>query len=258
MAHYALIGRSLAHSFSRTYFTDKFRLGEIDSVYENIEFDRVERLREFLRSEHHFSGFNVTIPYKSTVLALMDAVDPIAQATGAVNCIKCERGKLYGFNTDVPGFRDALANWYPDPPGARGLIFGTGGAARAAWYALRHFYSFDSLYMVSRSPEGPDTIGYEQLWDEGIGEVKLLVNATPLGMFPNLEICPDIPYEQLGSDHYVYDMVYNPETTLYLRKAHAQKSHIQNGMEMLIRQAELSYRIWQAALPSDLIHDFTS
>ncbi len=235
---FGLIGKSLGHSWSKNYFTDKFSAQQIDASYENLEFKEISDCsREVLTP---FSGLNVTVPYKESVIGLLDELSPIADNIGAVNCIQVLENKLIGHNTDAFGFRDSLRpflkSWHN-----KALILGTGGASKAVAYVLEQLgieYRF-----VSRSPsEGQ--FAYEELNAKAVEIFPFIINCTPLGMYPDVETAPALPYEYLGEKNLLYDLVYNPEQSLFLSKGAACRSQTINGLHMLKGQAEASWRIW--------------
>ena len=189
-------------------------------------------------------GMNVTIPYKTEIIPYLDDLSEVAEKIKAVNTIQVRDGKLTGYNTDVLGFRDSLINFYQEDPGGNALILGTGGASKAVVYVLEHYFHFDEVRFASRIPTDPDHISYPKLAKTGLQDYKLIVNATPVGMFPEQGNFPDLPYESLGRSNYLYDLVYNPEETEFLKKGRLQRCRIKNGMEMLIKQAEASWTIW--------------
>ncbi len=242
MKRYGLIGKKLGHSFSKRYFNDKFRKEQLPAVYENLEFDDIFRLEKFLREEgKRWNGFNVTIPYKILIIPLLDDLTPVARSTAAVNTVIIRDGKLTGDNTDVYGFSESMKDVDLKQYG-KALILGTGGAARAVFHALRE-KGIDSLY-VSRRSGGKERISYGQI-DRGLlAQYRLIVNATPLGMHPGTNACPPLPYEALGREHFLVDLIYNPGKTLFLQKGESQGAGIRNGLEMLYRQAEASWRAW--------------
>jgi shikimate dehydrogenase len=246
---YGLIGYPLGHSFSRQYFTDKFERERIpNSEYRLFEMPDMSALPALIRHTPGLRGLNVTIPHKTAVLAYLDHIDDVAAAVGAVNtiCIAPD-GELQGYNTDVQGFTDALLHWLPgfaqEPLPA--LVLGSGGAAKAVGYALSRLGSAHQV--VSRTPfEGQlgytDTVGWL-----GSHAKALIVNTTPLGMYPNVDSCPLLPWASIGKGHCVFDLVYNPSDTLLLREAIARGAAVQNGLGMLYAQAEHAWRLWQMA-----------
>lgn len=244
MRTFGLIGRSLTHSFSQTYFTQKFyHLGMHDCKYELFELASPSELPELLAQHPDLVGLNVTIPYKEQIWPYLTDVASSAALVGAVNVIeRREDGSLIGHNTDYVGFRESLRNFYPvRGPEARALVLGTGGAAKAVAVALRELGI--AYWLVSRDPMGTH-LTYAELTPEVMDGHSLIVNTTPLGTYPNINACPAIPYEALGPAHYLYDLVYNPRETLFLQKGLAAGAQIKNGFDMLERQAEAAWDIW--------------
>lgn len=240
-----LIGYPLGHSFSEGYFREKFEKENIQGVrYQNFPISSIDKLEDIIDEYPELSGLNVTIPYKEKVIQYLDQLDDTAREVGAVNTIKIFRSgndiELCGYNTDVTGFTDALK------PGLRdditsALILGTGGASKAIRYALDKL----GIETVKVSSSGkPGCLSYKKLNKSVISDHKLIVNTTPLGTYPNVETYPDIPYEYLSPEHLMFDLVYNPEETVFLRNSKARGAVIQNGYEMLIGQAEASWKIW--------------
>lgn len=237
MRRFALIGRRLGHSWSQRWFEELFqRLGLADHSYCLHEMESLDGLRQWVENEE-ISGFNVTVPYKQAIIPRLDELSPVAAAIGAVNCVCVSDGRLIGHNTDAPAFSDTLRN--PRPA----LILGTGGAAQAVGYALkqrgiRHLY-------VSRHPAGHESVvGYADV-PALINDFQMLVNATPVGMWPEVGVSPWPWPERLGRFSEVYDLIYNPSPTLLLRLAAAQGAETHDGLAMLHRQAELSWQLWQ-------------
>ena len=244
MRKFGLIGYPLSHSFSQRYFTEKFgREGISDAVYSVYPLAQIEELTALL-SDPELCGLNVTIPYKEQVLPFLDKKNEVVQEINACNCIRIEDGKRVGYNTDVVGFRNSLLTKL-EPHHELALILGTGGASKAVEYVIRKLglaYRF-----VSRNPRPSTTdLSYEQVDASLIRSATLLINTTPLGMYPKVEDCPPLPYEAIGPRHYLFDLVYNPGKTLFLQKGEERGAVIDNGYEMLIGQAEESWRIWNA------------
>lgn len=237
---YGLIGMPLAQSFSKKYFTEKFEKEHIkNTAYELFPLNNIALLTDLLASNPGLRGLNVTIPYKEQVLPFLHTVSEDAREMRAVNCIKINKGQLKGFNTDAPAFKKSLLPLLKSHH-KKALVLGTGGAAKAVLHVLKSLgieYAF-----VSRSKGAGFT--YEELNRSVIDEYPLIINSTPLGSFPKIETAPAIPYEYLGSHHYLYDLVYNPSKTLFLQKGEKQGATIKNGYEMLVEQAELSWQIW--------------
>ncbi|HEX2534486.1 MAG TPA: shikimate dehydrogenase [Chitinophagaceae bacterium] len=241
MKLYGLIGKTLKHSFSQTYFTAKFeREGITDCGYRNFELSSIEELPRMLAEHPELRGFNITIPYKEDVLPYLHARNEVVAATGACNCVRIIEGKLHGFNTDVIGFGQSLDR---DRKAAhnRALVLGTGGAAKAVWYALEQ--RSIPFTVVSRKKQA-DTLTYDDLDAGTIARHPLIINTTPLGMFPDTDSFPPLPYEALTAGHYLYDLVYNPEQTVFLSRGAERGAVTRNGYEMLLLQAEESWRIW--------------
>lgn len=244
MRKFGLIGYPLSHSFSKKYFTEKFQQeGITDCQYELFPIDNIQKLPELLAKNPELVGINVTIPYKEAVFPYLSAVEKSAQEVGAVNVIKIQNGHLMGFNSDVYGFGQSLFHFLKgDSQQINGaLVLGTGGAAKAVVYTLNKLNIEAKL--VSRSPEKGD-LTYEAISPEILKNHQLIVNTTPLGMSPNIDTCPELPYDLLTSQHYLFDLVYNPEKTLFLANGEKHGAHICNGLEMLRLQAEKSWEIW--------------
>jgi len=241
-----LIGKKLAHSFSKKYFEEKFEKENLEGYsYDLFELDSIEKLRELMESDLNLDGLNVTIPFKESVIPFVDFVDEEAQKIGAINTIKITRkGSFFyteGFNTDVYGFRNSIKPFIKHTH-ERALILGTGGASKAIEFVLKNL-GIDVLF-VSRTPF-KNQIGYEDVNENMLKHYKLIVNCTPLGMFPDIETCPEIPYQFLNETHTLIDLVYNPEKSLFLEKGEKQGTVILNGLSMLQQQAERSFEIWK-------------
>jgi shikimate dehydrogenase len=238
---YGLIGFPLSHSFSKGYFAEKFKKENIhESFYEVFPIPTIALFPDLVERCKNLKGLNVTIPYKEQVMSYLDAVDPEAQAIGAVNTIKFENGKMTGYNSDVWGFEKSLLPML-HPDHLHALILGTGGASKAVAYVLNKLGI--TYHFVSRGLT-ENTIAYEALTPETIRHTKLIINTSPVGMYPNVDTCPDIPYEYIGDHHLLYDLIYNPEETLFLRKGKERGAATKNGLEMLALQAERSWQIW--------------
>jgi len=235
---YGLIGRSLAHSFSPSFFQKKFETEGTDASYELIELAEESDLADFDFSS--YTGLNVTVPYKQAVIPYLDALDEEAQAIGAVNCISIEDGKTMGHNTDHYGFRESLRPILKRQH-RKALILGNGGAAKAIRYALDEI-GLDHL-TVSREP-GHGQVGYGELNAAAMEQFLFIINTTPLGTYPDIENRPAIPYEFLGPEHLLYDLVYNPEETAFLKAGREMGTMCMNGYRMLVLQAERSWAIW--------------
>ncbi|MDR1600889.1 MAG: shikimate dehydrogenase [Tannerella sp.] len=247
MKKYGLIGYPLEHSFSKDYFNRKFAAEHIDAEYANFEIKDVGELKNILRENLSLCGLNVTLPYKTQIIPLLHGVDRDARMIGAVNVIKFIRGrfgkpKLKGFNTDVTGFRKSIEPLL-NATHSKALILGTGGASKAICHALRQLH-VTPVY-VSRKTHG-DGITYDEITPKVIEQFTVIVNATPLGMYPHVERYPDIPYRLLTPDHILYDLIYNPGETLFMKKGRERGATVKNGLEMLILQACESWTIWNS------------
>ncbi|MFY0627536.1 MAG: shikimate dehydrogenase [Reichenbachiella sp.] len=243
MKRYGLIGKTLKHSFSKNYFTDKFKKENIeDSIYELYELKVIGEIQDLLEQNKDLSGLNVTIPYKLEVMPFLDELDENAKAINAVNTIKFQpNGKLKGYNTDYYGFRNSIKDW--ELNGVSALVLGTGGASNAVKKVLGDLSI--PFQMVSRSPK-EGILTYDDLKRDPqiISKNLLIINTTPVGTFPNEHECPDIPYASVGENHLLFDLVYNPEVTLFLQKGLDVGAKIKNGYNMLVGQAEASWKIW--------------
>ena len=242
MKKFALIGHPLGHSFSKKYFTKKFEdLGFTDHKYDLFD---LESIQEFpgLWKDDELLGTNVTVPYKEEVLAFLTSLDTSVESVGAANVIKKQGDQLIGFNTDCPAFRESVENWLPKEK-VSALVLGTGGASKAIRVALEQLEI--SYKLVSRNGSSGDTT-YKELGEhpEMLAESKLIINTTPLGTYPSIETKPDLPYGSLTPDHFLYDLVYNPEVSAFLAEGKKVGGAIKNGLEMLVLQAEKSWVIW--------------
>lgn len=244
MEKYGLIGYPLGHSFSVNYFNEKFRNEGIDAVYENFEIPSIEELPSILATNPDLVGLNVTIPYKQRVIRFLDYVSPEARAIGAVNVIKIiRRGtkmQLQGYNSDVIGFTKSIEPLL-EPFHKKALILGTGGASKAIDFGLRSL-GLETVF-VSRF-ERPGTIQYERITPEDIQEYNVIVNCTPCGMYPHSDECPNLPYEAMDNHTLLYDLLYNPDQTLFMEKGAKQGATVKNGLEMLLLQAFASWDFW--------------
>ena len=238
MKLYGLIGYPLAHSFSQQYFTDKFAAEGIPAAYTLFPIEHISLFPRVLQENPALCGLNVTIPYKEQIIPFLDELDATAQETGAVNVIKfTQNGALKGYNTDITGFEASLRKL---PAHTHALILGTGGAAKGVAYVLK---KMNIRYLfVSRTPK-EGQIAYSDI--HAARDYTLIINATPVGTFPNTNACPDFPYKSLTSKHLLYDLIYNPEKTLFLRRGEAQGASIKNGLEMLHGQALAAWDIWK-------------
>ena len=235
MRHYGIIGYPLLHSFSAKYFNEKFATEAIEAEYSLYPLKELtnERVNELMSS---LDGFNVTLPYKQAIIPFLERLDETAEVIGAVNVVH----QRVGYNTDCLGFMEAIRPMLR-PDDRQALVLGTGGASKAVCYGLRKLGITPTL--VSRTPQ-KGMLGYDKLTDDVMRSHTIIVNCTPLGMLPDVESCPAIPYEALTAQHLLFDCVYNPEETLFLKKGKAQGATIKNGMEMLIGQAKAAWQIW--------------
>lgn len=244
MDKYGLIGYPLVHSFSISYFNEKFQNENIDAIYENYEISSIEQLTEVLDTNPELRGLNVTIPYKEKVISYLDSLSPEAREIGAVNVIKIEhKGKktvLKGYNSDVIGFTRSIEPLL-EPYHKKALILGTGGASKAIEFGLKSL-KLETL-KVSRTGKG-GAIKYEDLTTEMIKEYNVIVNCTPCGMFPHSDECPKLPYDAMDSHTLLYDLIYNPDETLFLNKGKEKGAVVKNGLEMLLLQAFASWEFW--------------
>lgn len=241
--HFGLIGKSLGHSFSKKYFEEKFQKENLAGyTYSNFELPSIDGLRSLLISNPELKGLNVTIPYKESVIPFLDRLEEDAGLIGAVNCILIESGKLTGYNTDAYGFAQSIKPFL-DNTHERALVLGTGGASRAVAYALKKIGL--EVFFASHSPKkNEQTLSYTEINERVMQGFKLIINTTPLGMVPNEDTCPNLPYHLFEPHHLAYDLIYNPAETLFLRKAKARGAKTINGLSMLQLQAEKNWEIW--------------
>lgn len=241
---YGLVGYPLSHSFSKKFFEDKFlRDGLAEHHYELFEIRDIEEIRGIIENNPDLFGLNITIPYKESIMPLLDHLDDSAKRVGAVNVIKIHHNSLTGYNTDFFGFESSLLNWLPqDIENLSAIVLGTGGAAKAVEAVFR---ANKIPYKLISRTKSSHTLTYDELIASSlIADSKLIINTTPLGMAPKIDACPDISYNQLNEEHYVFDLIYNPAETKFLNKAITQGAIVKNGLEMLQLQAEKSWEIW--------------
>ncbi len=237
---FGLLGFPLSHSFSKKYFEEKFMRENIsDCNYVNYEFSKIEDVKQLFQNPD-LIGFNITIPYKKLIIPFLTRIDTLAENVGAVNCVKHKGNEWIGFNTDVYGFENSLKPLLTKSM-IKALVLGTGGAAHAICFVLERFGI--EVTKVS-SQEKDEAISYYDVDEDVITKHLLIINTTPLGAFPNEDKSPDIPYESLNSGHLCYDLTYNPGETLFLKRSKEHNAKIKNGYEMLVLQAEESWRIW--------------
>ena len=244
MDKYGLIGYPLGHSFSISYFNQKFKDEHIDAVYENFEIPSIDLLPEILDSNPNLKGLNVTIPFKQKVIPFLDNISPEARAIGAVNVIKVihdgKKIKLKGYNSDVIGFTQSIEPML-ERFHKKALILGTGGASKAIDYGLKSL-GLETVF-VSRY-ERPDTVQYQSITPEVVKEYNVIVNCTPLGMYPHTEECPLLPYEAMDNRTILYDLIYNPDETMFMKRGAEYGANVKNGLEMLLLQAFASWEFW--------------
>lgn len=245
MRKFGLIGYPLGHSFSKKYFTEKFLKEDIpDCSYENYPIEEITQVKKLVSQDHDLCGLNVTIPYKSEIIRFLDSIDPEAKEIGAVNVLKIKRfegiTELLGYNSDVTGIRDSLSPFITSSV-RNAVVFGTGGSSRAVCYALKKYGI--TITQISREKKS-GMYTYSDINAEMLENTELLVNTTPLGMFPDVKGKPDINYSLLSDKHILFDLVYNPEITSFLKMGMAQGCTIISGIKMLHSQAERSWEIW--------------
>lgn len=245
MDKYGLIGFPLGHSFSISYFNEKFENEHINAQYINFEIPSIDGLTEILDRNPELRGLNVTIPYKEQVMKYLDAISPEAEAIGAVNVIrvthKGDKVYLKGFNSDVIGFTRSIEPLL-EPAQKKALILGTGGASKAIHYGLKSL-NMQTIF-VSRTRHGGGFITYEEVTPELVKEYNVIINCTPVGMYPHADECPKLPYEAMDTHTLLYDLIYNPDETLFLKRGREQGATVKNGLEMLLLQAFASWDFW--------------
>jgi shikimate dehydrogenase len=245
MDKYGLIGYPLGHSFSISYFNQKFADEGINAKYENFEIENIDQLQEVLDMNPDLRGLNVTIPYKEKVIEYLDSITPEAQSIGAVNVIRVthegKKIKLKGYNSDVIGFTKSIEPMLDKKWHQKALILGTGGASKAINYGLKSL-GLETVF-VSRY-QRPGTIQYEQITPEVVREYNVIVNCTPLGMYPHTDECPLLPYEAMDYHTILYDLIYNPDETLFMKRGREHGADVKNGLEMLLLQAFVSWEFW--------------
>ena len=246
MKKYGLLGYPLGHSFSRNYFNQKFEAEKIDAEYLNFEIPEIKEIKNVIKENPELNGLNVTIPYKEQVIPYLDDLDEDARLIGAVNVIKFSKGlfgkvKLKGYNSDIIGFKQSIEPLLKEHH-RKALILGTGGASKAVFQGLKQL-GVASTFVSRKAKEY--CITYEEITPKVMEQYTVIVNTTPLAMYPNVNACPDIPYALLTSDHLLYDLLYNPDETLFMRKGKEKGAVVKNGLEMLLLQAFAAWEIWQ-------------
>jgi len=240
---FGLLGKNISYSFSSGYFKEKFEELELENYqYQNFDIQSIQEFSKILKQNRALCGMNITIPYKEEILLCLEEIDSEALEIGAVNTIKfLKNGKLKGFNTDVSGFLNSLKPLLKAHH-TKALILGTGGASKAIAYAFKKLHI--DFTFVSRNPEKENEISYSNLSEDIISAHSIIINCTPLGTFPETNLCPDIPYQFITSQHLLFDLIYNPAITTFLEKGKNKGAKIKNGLEMLQLQAEKSWEIW--------------
>jgi shikimate dehydrogenase len=244
MKQFGLLGKSLAHSFSKSYFEEKFKNNGLKGCsYKNFEIDKIEKVHQLVKDNLDLVGFNVTIPYKESIIPFLSSLDKNADSISSVNTVLVNRKdlSLKGFNTDYIGFKQSIKPFL-ELQHTHALVFGNGGSSKAIAYALKQLGI--KYFIVTRTPKEANEIAYSDLDEHSISRYKLLINTTPLGMFPNEDASIDIPYKGIGEQHLVYDLIYNPSETQFLKKAKQEGAICMNGIDMLQLQAEASWEIW--------------
>ena len=245
MKTYGLIGRSLGHSFSEKYFSEKFQKENIQGCqYLNFEMENLQKEIPALKKNPELKGLNITIPYKTEIISFLDEMSDECRQINACNCIKIKDGKWFGFNTDVIGFEKSFIP-HLKPYHKKALVLGTGGSSNAVAYVLQKL-DIDFLKVSRRENQSPSVISYEDISEEKMKEFEIVINTTPLGTFPNVNECPPLPYESVSNQHYFFDLIYNPSKTLFLSLAEKHGAIIENGSQMLAIQAEESWKIWNS------------
>lgn len=246
MRHFGLIGYPLSHSFSQGFFTEKFQKENIeDAQYVNYPIPTMEAFSSLWETDKQLMGLNVTIPYKKEIIPFLQHPSTVVKAILACNCIRKFNGELYGYNTDVIGFEKSLLPFLKLHHN-KALILGTGGAAAAVEWVLNKLNI--QYHLVSRTASEHSLL-YDQLTQEIVASHTLLINTSPIGMYPNVQEAPALPYEAITAKHHLFDLIYNPGETLFLTNGKAQGATIQNGLAMLHIQAEESWKIWNARTP---------
>lgn len=245
MPNFGLIGKNISYSFSKSHFASKFENEELDYTYENFDLDDISQFPSLIKNHPELLGLNVTIPYKESIIPYLDELDPVAKEIEAVNTIKIgPEGKLKGYNTDYHGFEMSL---FPllDPHHKMALLLGTGGASKAVAYALKQLNIPHEF--VSREPSPNAKYTYDTLTEDAIRMHQIIINCTPVGTHPNVNECPNIPYDAVSNQHLLYDLIYNPIQTKFLICGEIKGAIITNGFNMLELQAEKSWEIWSMA-----------
>ncbi|MDX5346577.1 MAG: shikimate dehydrogenase [Hymenobacteraceae bacterium] len=244
MLKYGLIGQKLGHSFSKSYFTEKFAAEQlVNCEYNLYELTEIASFPNLLKQEPELQGLNVTIPYKQAVIPYLDELDETAKEIGAVNTIKIRNGRTKGYNTDYVGFKQSLLRFCPPETGCKALVLGTGGASKAVQAVLKSLQM--PFTLVSRK-QAAGVLTYAVVTPEVVNAHCLIINTTPCGMFPDVASAPELPYQALSVRHHLYDLVYNPAVTEFLKHGKVAGASVKNGLEMLYLQAEAAWQIWNS------------
>jgi shikimate dehydrogenase len=248
MEQYGLIGYPLEHSFSKSYFNDKFAAENIEAEYINFEIPSIEELKGILKDYPCLKGLNVTIPYKEQVIPFLDEVSENAKLIGAVNVVKFIRNKnklkLVGYNSDIIGFKESIRPLL-QTPNQQALVLGTGGSAKAIFYGLRQMGIVPTYVSRTPNPDNINLITYDQLTPEVMKSHTIIVNCTPVGMWPQVDEYPNIPYNYITDKHLLYDLLYNPNETMFMQLGKEQGATVKNGLEMLLLQAFAGWEFWK-------------
>jgi len=243
MKIYGLIGKTLQHSFSARYFSEKFKTDKIsDSQYLNFELKNLAGELPQLKKNPNILGLNITIPYKTEIIPFLDELTDECQEVNACNCVKIDNGKWIGHNTDIAGFEKSFIPLLK-PTHKKALVLGTGGASKAVVFVLEKL-SIDFLKVSRKKEESSSIISYHEINEAMMKEFQIVINTTPVGTSPNVDECPELPYQFITNHHYFFDLVYNPPKTLFLSRAEKHGASIENGDKMLAIQAEESWKIW--------------
>lgn len=247
MKIFGLIGFPLSHSFSASYFAQKFKRENIsDCEYRNFPIDTIKKLPALIQKNPALQGLNITIPYKEQVLPFLDTQDRMVKETGACNCVIIQKKKLFGFNTDVTGFEESLKQQLK-PEDKKALILGTGGASKAVAYVFRKL-AIEFIFVSRENKQ--NAISYNDLNDQLVRTCTIIVNTTPAGMYPNISEAPPLNYDAITNKHFLFDLIYNPPLTKFLEEGVSKSARISNGLSMLEIQAEESWKIWHKTFTS--------
>ncbi|MDO8998381.1 MAG: shikimate dehydrogenase [Bacteroidota bacterium] len=244
MVNFGLIGKSLSHSFSKSYFEKLFKEKDLKNhIYQNFELETIDEIKKVFLTTN-LKGLNVTNPYKETIIPYLDELSEEAKEIGAVNCVKILNAKTIGYNTDCYGFAQSIKPFL-DTTHERALILGTGGASKAVAFALKKI-GVDVFFVTSSVKKNTNTFFYDEINERVMAAFNLIINTTPLGLFPNANEAPALPYHLFTNKHLAYDLIYNPEQTLFLKQAKEMGAVTINGLSMLHQQAQKSWEIWNS------------